>query len=254
MSVSQEEISAFIDDELPAGRRAEVAAALAADPVLAARAAAYRRDQASFAAALAPVAAAPLPAAWLARIEAAVQAGAPRAAPAWRGRLRHRRMAPVWAIAACVTLLLGGGVLWGLWPAGADTILREADAARRGTRGAVAMYDGDALPAAAARDAMLRQATGLAVRAPDLSRLGWQLAGLETYRGAAELRYRNVHGAALTLYVRRSAGTPRFDLLRRGTLRVCVWQDDVVGAVIMGDMAAGEMMRVAGLAYADLNL
>jgi hypothetical protein len=56
------------------------------------------------------------------------------------------------------------------------------------------------------------------------------------------------------MYVRPSAGAPRFDLLRSGKLRVCVWQDDVVGAVIVGDMPAGQMMRVAGAAYSDLDM
>jgi len=35
---------------------------------------------------------------------------------------------------------------------------------------------------------------------------------------------------------------------------VCLWQDEVVGAVMMGEMSAGQMMRVAGAAYAALNL
>ena len=54
--------------------------------------------------------------------------------------------------------------------------------------------------------------------------------------------------------MRASDGTVRFDLLRRGRARVCVWQDDVVGVVIIAPMSAGEMMRVASGAYAALNL
>ena len=59
---------------------------------------------------------------------------------------------------------------------------------------------------------------------------------------------------AYSITVRKSAGAARFDLLRRGSLRVCIWQDDVVGAVITGQMSAGAMMRVASRAYADLDL
>jgi hypothetical protein len=48
------------------------------------------------------------------------------------------------------------------------------------------------------------------------------------------------------MFVRSSTGMPRFDLSKDGKVRVCIWQDEVVGAVIMGDMTAGQMMRVAG--------
>jgi anti-sigma factor RsiW len=58
----------------------------------------------------------------------------------------------------------------------------------------------------------------------------------------------------LTIYVRKSDGDARFDLLRRGKLRVCIWQDEVVSAVMTGDMSAGEMMRVASAAYSSLDL
>jgi len=58
----------------------------------------------------------------------------------------------------------------------------------------------------------------------------------------------------LTLFVRRSDGVPRFELLKSGTLRTCIWQDEVVGAVMMGEMSAGQMMRVASAAYLALDL
>ena len=48
--------------------------------------------------------------------------------------------------------------------------------------------------------------------------------------------------------------TVRFDLLRHGSTRVCIWQDNVVGAVVIAPMSAGEMMRVASSAYTALNL
>jgi hypothetical protein len=33
-----------------------------------------------------------------------------------------------------------------------------------------------------------------------------------------------------------------------------VWQDDVVGAVIIAPISAAEMLRIASSAYTDLNL
>ena len=46
MTVRDEDLMAFVDDELPEAEAAEVAAAIAADPALAARAEAFRRSRA----------------------------------------------------------------------------------------------------------------------------------------------------------------------------------------------------------------
>lgn len=57
MTVRDEDLMAFVDDELPEAEAAEVAAAIAADPALAARAEAFRRSRALVAEALRPEAA-----------------------------------------------------------------------------------------------------------------------------------------------------------------------------------------------------
>jgi anti-sigma factor RsiW len=295
MTISAEDLSAFIDGELPPPRHAEIAAALAADPTLAARAAAFRRDRDRRGQAGAPVGNAPPSAAWRGHIDAAAEPSAasstgPASAPPsakilpfrpkpktarWGGRSRNGpawklgalgasgtrqwraitprgRTARVWAIAAGLALLLGLGVLWPSQPQG-DTLLQQAEAARTGHTAAILTLRTPSLPPAATRDALLRQATALPVHAPDLRRLGWQLAALETFRGAAELRYTNAAGEPLALYIRRSTGEPRFSLLRDGKLRACVWQDDVTSAVIIADLPAGPMMRLAAAAVRDLN-
>ena len=46
---------------------------------------------------------------------------------------------------------------------------------------------------------------------------------------------------------------PRFALLEEQGLRVCVWQDSVIGIVMAGKMSAAEMERLAGLAYEGLE-
>jgi anti-sigma factor RsiW len=259
--VSEEELHAYIDGELPAARVKVITRALALDPGEAARVAAFRRDRDRLAAAFAPLAAAPLPDAWLRRIEAAV---APQGdsdnvvtmrsrQPAQSTPMRTflTRPARAWAIAACLALMLGAGYF--AVPRG-DTILAEAEAARHGTLPASAHFAGSALPSPETQRTLLSAATGLKINPPDLRRLGWSLVSLDTYRGAGALHYRNAQGQALSVYVRRSGGRPRFDILKLGTTRICVWQDEVVGAVMMGDMSAGQMMRVAGAAYADLDL
>ena len=250
---TEEELHAFIDGELPAARAAEVARILAADPPLASRAANFRLDRDRLTACVAAVAAAPLPAAWLRRIEAAVEPASAKVLPF---PVRKRAQLPVfaWAAAACLAFVLALGVVQFARQGPGDTILAEAERAGRGGRTPAAHFAGTTLPSPEAMRALLSQATGLKLRAPDLRRLGWRLVSLDTYQGAASLHYVNGQAADLSVYVRRSAGAPRFDILRRGDTRICVWQDEVVGAVMMGNLSAGQMMRVAGAAYAELDL
>ncbi len=240
---SEEELHAFIDDELPAPRRREILALLEGDPALSARIAGYRADRDRLRAALAGLAGRPAPDAWTRRIEAATTRQPRRQAGFGR---RH-------AIAAGIALALGGtAVLVREWPHG-DTILADAGAARNGlTRGQSVAPD--RLADARSRDDVLHVALGMPVRAPDLRRYGFQLTRIDLFGHAAQLRYADGRQRLLTIYVRRSNGNVRFDLLRQGGTRICIWQDDVVGAVIMAPMSAGEMMRVASSAYGDLNL
>ena len=135
-----------------------------------------------------------------------------------------------------------------------DGILLQAEAARQDRMAPIARLTGAELAPGAARDQELSRATGLKLQAPDLARLGWRLAEIDTYPQAVALRYRAGNGTPLTLFVRRSDGTPRFELLKSGALRTCIWQDEVVGAVMMGEMSAGQMMRVASAAYVALDL
>ncbi len=255
-TVREDDLHALIDGALPPGEAARVQAALAADPALTAQAAAFAADRLALAAAYRPIGQEPVPEAWIARIRHATEGLPARRVPATASPHRIPRR-PVWramALAACLVFAVGGLSLLRHVNAPQETILTQAEAARRATGAVVARLTGAGLADAGVRDAMLTRATGLKLHAPDLARLGWRLAELDTYPQAAALRYRADDGRALTLYVRRSDGTPRFDLLRNGALRTCIWQDEVVGAVMMGDMSAGQMMRVASAAYVALNL
>lgn len=245
--IREEELHAFIDGELSSDRSSLVAAALQADPVLAARVAAFAADKAALAAAYRPVAQQPVPATWIARIQRATAARP----------VRHR-MSPRtrWAVglAASLVLTVGGATVLYQINRPERSILAQAEAARLEQRQALIRLTGAALADARSRDALLTHAVGLPLRTPDLAHLGWKLVEIDTYSNAAALRYRAENGDSVTMFVRRSTGKPQFDLLKTGKVRVCIWQDDVVGAVIMGAMSAGQMMRVAAAAYAALNL
>jgi anti-sigma factor RsiW len=242
---TEDELHAFIDDELTPERRAEIAVVLRENPALAARVAAYEADRDLLRMAFAGMAEEPIPAAWVARIDAAM---AVRRRPVVSRRFA---LAGGMALAASVA-----GLVWWKWPRD-HTILAEAEAARDGQLGG-RLAGGDPLPPPASRDALLRSALRMNVRAPDLRRFGFQLARIELFNrsdgAAAQLSYSDPEQRALTIFVRPSDGTVRFDLLRRGTTRVCVWQDDVVGAVIIAPVSAAEMLHIATAAYSDLNL
>src|SRR3974390_2222378 len=100
--IREEELHAYIDGELPADRAGMVAAALAADPILAARVAAFAADKAALAAAFRPIGQQPVPASWIALIERAAAA-----APTPRRRVPPQARWAV-ALAACLVLALGG--------------------------------------------------------------------------------------------------------------------------------------------------
>ena len=94
---------------------------------------------------------------------------------------------------------------------------------------------------------------GITIRPPDLSKLGYSLAAVRRGEAAVVLDYRGERGRVFTLYLRRSSGEERFEMTRRGDLRICVWQDEALSAVMFGEMSAGEMLRLATLAYAGLS-
>lgn len=110
MTISPEELAAFADGELAPGRRAEVAAAVASDPDLAAQVEAHRRLRARLAGHFSPIARQPVPdqlAAMLGPKEAEVVDFA-----AARERVEARRRLPRWsfyagpALAASLALAL----------------------------------------------------------------------------------------------------------------------------------------------------
>jgi anti-sigma factor RsiW len=242
---TENEIHAFIDNELSASRRAEIADVLRDDPALARRIAAYEADRERLRRAFDTIDEESLPAAWAAQIEAAM---------ASRRRAVMTRRFAITAGAA----LAASVVVVARWHGQRnDTILADAEAARDGHL-AGRLAAGEPLPPPGSRDALLRSALGMHVRAPDLQRFGFRLVRMELFDrpsgAAAQLQYADTDQRALTIYVRPSDGTVQFDLLRRGGTRICVWQDDVVGAVIIAPVSAAEMLRIASSAYTNLNL
>ena len=251
------ELHAFIDDELEPRRHAEIAAILNENEPLASRVAAWQADRELLRQSLNEILEEPLPAAWVERIKATLAAPPPLTARFIPKVVPRVVMTRRFALAASVAVAASAGALVRWRWSGGETILTEAEAARGGHLEGRLAAD-DPLPPPATREALLQSTLGMRVRAPELERFGFHLARMELFNrpggGAAQLRYSDLEQRALTIYVRPSDGKVQFDILHRGDTLVCVWQDDVVGAVITARVSAAEMLRIASSAYTSLNL
>ncbi len=245
--ILDEDLQAFIDDELDEASRRRVEAALAGDPELGEAVARYREDKARILAVYGAGLEEPLPPHWIAMIEEPT------------GRADWRRMGwGLTALAASFILVLGLtiAIRQQASPAGSD-IVAQALAARANLVQPRTFIAIRSAQDAHLQDAAMTKALDTTAKAPDLSRMGYRLVGIQVYsmpQRAFELVYRDRAGRAFTLYLRRSgSGAARFDQFVQNGVRICVWQDDVVGMVMAGKMSAAEMQRLATLAYSGLT-
>jgi anti-sigma factor RsiW len=244
--IREEELHAFIDGELDAAERARIGNVIETNSVIRDRVAQYRADKTRLVALYGGGMSDPLPREWIQQIETATARGR------WRGQSWG-----IAALAASFVLAFVGLLAWRefVQPPRGD-IVADALAARAGSVEPASVVS--AAPQAVAAEARLMTAAlDARVKAPDLSRMNYRLVGINVYSGtkrAFELRYAAPDGRIFTLYLRRSSGTPRFDQFKQDGLRVCIWQDDVVGMVMTGNMSVAAMQRLASLAYTGLTL
>jgi anti-sigma factor RsiW len=209
------------------------------DSALAARVAGYRRDKLAlknFYGSLGE----PLPPAWEAMIAADT----------------HKRVAPTWGraigIAAALLVVVGSaGLYMRVNTPPASGLVASALSARNEVEPPLQVLSSST--DAPHYNAALRSAVGSKVRVPDLNRLGYRFAEMRTYKGAAEMLYRNGEGRLFSLYVRRSQGQIQFDQFERDGVRICIWQDDQISMVMAGNVSAAIMQRLASLAYTGLS-
>ncbi|MGH6890404.1 MAG: anti-sigma factor family protein [Rhizomicrobium sp.] len=246
--IREEDLHALIDGELDSSERARIEAVVDSSPHLRDRLARFRADKARIGAIYGGGMSEPLPRDWTARIEASC------ARPRW-----HKPVAGLAALAAALLLLVFAGVVaWRMTarPPQGD-VVAEALAARDGALRPQASVASAAPRALVAENRAMTQALDARIRAPDLSHMGYRLVGINEYAApvrAFELRYADREGAIFTLYLRRSSGAPRFDQFGEHGLRVCVWQDNVIGMVMAGRVSVPEMQRLASLAYTGLEM
>jgi anti-sigma factor RsiW len=251
--VTEADLQAYADGQLPEARRAVVEAWLAARPEEAERVAAYRRLGQEVRAAYAAMLSEPVPDS-LAR--------AATRAP------QLRRYA---AVAAWLTLgaLVGGVAGWNLRPE-RPALQAAPDSTVIARRAAIAhaTYSPEVRhPVEVGADDeqhlvnWLSKRLGVKVRAPRLDEAGMSLVGGRLLPGdtgpVAQFMYQTQNGRRLTLYVRTEAARNRetaFRYARENNVGVFYWIDRDVGyALASADLNREELLRLANLVYKKLE-
>jgi len=248
LPVTEAELHAYVDGELPADRRAAVEAWLSAHPDDMARVARWRALADSIHARYDGVAAEPLPARFnLAQIE--------RANRSWK---------TIAAAAVIAAFLVGGLAGWlarGASAAAPDpvhTFTSEALAAHKIY--VVEVRHPVEVPASEAAHLLqwLSKRVGYQLRIPDLESLDLKLVGgrlLPGPRGAAAFfMYEGKSGERFTLYSTRSDGHDtalRYNA--EGPVAGLYWADGDAAYVVSGETSRERLHKVAEIAYAQLE-
>ncbi|MDM9561493.1 anti-sigma factor family protein [Bordetella petrii] len=250
--ITEADLHAYADGQLPPGRVPEVAAWLEQHAGARARVQAWREQNRRLREWLGPVADEPLP------------LRLPLAPP------RRRRRWP--GLAAGVALAVCSAAAAWLVRGELDRRAAPATVAAAGAgfahRAAVAhaVYAADARrPVEIGADqeqalvAWLTKRLGAPVRAPALARAGYDLVGGRLLPGGqgpvAQFMYASADGRRLTLYVTREAagGQAAFQFAQDGPVRVFYWVDGRFGYALSGEVDRGELMRVSTEVYRQLD-
>jgi anti-sigma factor RsiW len=251
LRISEADLQALVDGRLHDDRRAEVEAAVAADPALAERVTAYRAQAAALRAAFEPV------------LEEAVPV---RLLDATRPRRRR-----VWALAAGLLWAVIGGVAgWAISeayrPAAPPPRAEEPLPLRAAI--AHAVYSPEVRhPVEVGADqekhlvAWLSKRLGAPVRAPNLESVGYRLIGGRLLPGesgpVAQFMYQCEKGTRVTLYLRTEGtdhGETAFRYADEGNVHVFYWIDRKIGyALSSADISRDRLNAVATAVYKQLN-
>lgn len=266
LPVTEDELHAFVDGQLPAERRREVEAWLAGRPEEAQRIESYRAQKRELHALFDPVLDEALPQ----RVRRAARPPVP-----WYARR---------LVAGLAIALAGGAAGWGLRgaaggaPGGGGPAIAASDPPGFAARAAVAhaVYSVDARRAVevdAAHEeqlvAWLSKRLAAPVRPPRLQALGYALEGGRLLPGGrgpvAQFMYRDAEGGRLTLYVSNELAHPggadargepngetAFRFAREGGVDVFYWVDGPFGYALSGEAGRDALARVGGEVYRQL--
>ncbi|MCG5241727.1 anti-sigma factor family protein [Azospirillum doebereinerae] len=255
--VTEADLHAWLDGELPEERRASVERHLADHPEEARRFERYRAQRALLSHSFGPLIDQPVPD----RLTPPFEARA--SLPVGTGRLRFWAM----ALAASLLVFLAGGA--GGW------LLRD----RAGLRGdpPTAAFIADAVAAhrvftvevrhpieigvdqEAHLVAWLSKRIGKPMRCPKVTRGGYTLMGGRLLADAdgpvALYMYEDAAGRRITLYIRPSPNTAgtAFRFAQDGSLRALYWRDNGLALAVTGDLDRATLSGIAEEVYGALN-
>jgi anti-sigma factor RsiW len=251
--VSEHDLQAYADGNLPEERRAAVAAWLAAHPEDAERIESYRRIGEELRSAYHGVLQEPVPE----RLERVIRSE----------RGRRVAMVALWLMAGAAIGAVGAWQLRSIQLPPAASADAAAAMAHRAVV-AHATYSPEVRhPVEVGADqeahlvAWLSKRLGTQLRAPKLDGVGYSLVGGRLLPGengpVAHFMYQCVRGTRVTLYVRSDMGTNRstaFRYAREGNVGVFYWVDSKLGyAVSSADISKEDLLNVANAAYQQLN-
>jgi anti-sigma factor RsiW len=251
LPLTDAELSAYVDGQLPTARASDVEQAMTRDAALAARVALMRGQNAALREIFDPWLAEPIPQALVAA------AAPPKAVTRWR------RAVP-W-LGAAATLVLGIAIGW----YGRDALLlREGTPTTFARQAALAhvLYASDAnrpVEIAAAEEQRLvrwlSRRLGLPVRAPDLNSFGYALVGGRLVAGnekpTAMFVYENADKQRLTLQVRKQPPGTQDTAFRYAVedgVGVYYWIDEFLAYALSGQLDRAQMLAIGRLVYGQL--
>jgi anti-sigma factor RsiW len=249
--VTEDELHAFVDDELPADRKEAVAAWLAEHPEQAAIVASWRAQAEAIRARYGAIAAQPVPARL--DVERIVRQGVGR-----------RSLAAVVAAAAVVAFVAGGAAGWfargaSAAPNGFNTI--TADALDAYKLYVVEVRHPVEVPGSerAHMTQWLSKRVGTALRVPDLESIGLKLVGGRLLPGptgdaAAFYMYENASGERYTIYCAKAAA-PESALRYKSDDRTAAfyWVDNKVAYVVSGPADREKLEKVTKMVYEQID-
>ena len=245
--VTEDELHAYVEGVLPAGRAAEVEAYLAGRPDEAARVAAYREQIVALHREFDPIVDERLPN----RLQFS--------------RRHWARVLPRWA-AVVAWFTLGGVTGWQLQAYMAEEATEEITWPRRAAIAHVVYSPEVRHPVEVGAEheahlvAWLSKRLGAPLKVPYLGGQGFQLVGgrlLPGERGpVAQFMYQDSKGQRLTLYVRTNAdehGETAFRYADEHGVGVFYWLDRKLGYALSGEIDKDDLLRLATVVHRQLN-
>ena len=245
--VTEDELHAYVDDELPAERRGDVEAWLATHPDDATRVRSWRE----------------VAAALHARYDSVADEAVPKRLEIER-LVRRPRQWVYGAIAATLAAFIaGGGVGWMAHGASASTTALQSftvDALDAHRLYVVEVRHPVEVPGneRAHLQQWLTKRCGWDVRAPELAATGLKLVGGRLLPGpggpASFLMYENASGERFTVYAARAgAETTQMRFASQGNDVALFWADRGVGYVVSGGADRGRLTQIAQMVYDQME-